>query len=92
MKVLLKDSMVLLNSIFEHLQHVPNKFTVKHFAGGVTYTIITKFVEKNKDTVVPDLLTACQSSTHEILRECFIDDVSGWGIIIINLRFFLFLG
>eukprot|EP01051_Picozoa_sp_SAG22_P021120 SAG22_NODE_4538_length_1240_cov_1.369851_3_plen_171_part_01 len=47
-----------------------DKFVVQHFAADVTYGA-AGFLDKNKDTLHPDLIPAVQSSTDELIRRLF---------------------
>jgi len=59
------------------------KFSVIHYAGKVTYKI-DGFLEKNRDTLRPDLVEALQASSNELIAELFrekqvIEDKSASG-------------
>lgn len=51
-------------------------FSVKHYAGNVTYEI-GGFVDRNKDTLFPDLIETMQSSTDPFIVALFPEDTSG---------------
>ena len=46
------------------------KFTIKHYAGEVTYTV-KNWLDKNKDLVPPNLIPMLKSSTNVLLRTIF---------------------
>lgn len=46
------------------------QFTIRHYAGAVTYETIG-FMEKHKDTLLPDLLSLMQSSSVDMIQELF---------------------
>ncbi len=50
-------------------------FSVKHYAGNVTYEI-NGFIEKNKDTLFPDLIETMQSSGNPFIVALFPEDTS----------------
>ena len=51
-------------------------FAVKHYAGNVTYEI-NGFIDRNKDTLFPDLIETMQSSTNPFIVNLFPEDTSG---------------
>ena len=70
-----------LTSIMKKIQNKhltqPGKFSrqffgVVHYAGEVYYSA-SGFIEKNKDNLSPDIATAMESSTLEIIRMLFVD-------------------
>ncbi len=58
-----------------HFRGMDTAFSVKHYAGTVTYEI-NGFIEKNKDTLFPDLIETMQSSTNPFIVALFPEDTS----------------
>jgi myosin-1 len=56
-----------------HFRRADTSFTIKHYAGDVTYEI-EGFCEKNKDTVYNDLIEAMQCSDNPFLVSLFPED------------------
>ncbi|KAJ1935086.1 class II myosin, partial [Linderina pennispora] len=54
----------------KHFELFDGSFTVKHYAGDVTYTI-SGMTDKNKDQLLRDHLELCKSSGNEFLRTLF---------------------
>jgi myosin-1 len=59
-----------------HLSQHPGsrQFTVKHYAGDVTYDV-AQFAFKNKDTLFPGLIMAMQESANHWIKALFPEDV-----------------
>ena len=57
----------------EHFRGGGSQFTVKHYAGEVTYTV-DEFSDKNKDTLFPDLVECMQTSGNEFVISLFPED------------------
>ncbi|KAJ1679678.1 class II myosin, partial [Spiromyces aspiralis] len=53
-----------------HLELYDQNFTVKHYAGNVTYTI-DGMTDKNKDQLQKDLLELCKASGNRFLQDLF---------------------
>jgi myosin-1 len=58
-----------------HFRGMDTAFSIKHYAGTVTYEI-NGFIEKNKDTLFPDLIETMQSSTNPFIVGLFPEDTS----------------
>jgi myosin I len=58
-----------------HYQGKSNYFTVKHYAGQVTYDI-DGFCEANKDTLFRDLIMLAQSTNNSFIRNLFPEDIA----------------
>eukprot|EP00002_Diphylleia_rotans_P018356 TRINITY_DN3556_c0_g6_i1.p1 TRINITY_DN3556_c0_g6~~TRINITY_DN3556_c0_g6_i1.p1 ORF type:complete len:1192 (-),score=267.72 TRINITY_DN3556_c0_g6_i1:190-3765(-) len=56
------------NKYFQKEKVGNESFSVFHFAGKVIYSV-ANFLEKNKDTLVPDLVTAMSSSNDVFIRD-----------------------
>lgn len=71
-------------------------FSVKHYAGNVTYEI-DGFVDRNKDTLFPDLIETMQSSSNSFIVNLFPEDTSskqnkrptsaGFKVMLLSLSF-----
>eukprot|EP00040_Diaphanoeca_grandis_P023132 m.125302 g.125302 ORF g.125302 m.125302 type:complete len:1062 (+) comp29125_c0_seq1:115-3300(+) len=64
----------------------PNKmndmcFTLKHYAGNVEYYSLN-FLEKNRDTLAAALVSMCQSSENELIKEVFNASTSETGALV----------
>jgi myosin heavy subunit len=46
------------------------KFTVKHYAGPITYDVAS-WIEKNRDTLTPSVLSLLRESGNTLVRELF---------------------
>lgn len=46
------------------------QFTIQHYAGAVNYEVVG-FMEKHKDTLLPDLMTLMQDSTIELIQDMY---------------------
>ncbi|KAJ1920248.1 class II myosin [Mycoemilia scoparia] len=58
-----------------HLELLDVNFTIKHYAGNVTYTI-EGMTDKNKDQMQKDLLELCKGSQNTFLRNLFPEPVN----------------
>lgn len=58
------------HSNYSHPKTSPMNFVIIHFAGKVTYDV-TKFVEKNRDTLKSEVMAMFKASTNEIISEMF---------------------
>eukprot|EP01006_Ploeotia_vitrea_P006659 TRINITY_DN14299_c0_g1_i1.p1 TRINITY_DN14299_c0_g1~~TRINITY_DN14299_c0_g1_i1.p1 ORF type:complete len:1156 (-),score=254.86 TRINITY_DN14299_c0_g1_i1:284-3751(-) len=56
-----------------HFKRFTQGFTIRHYAGDVSYTV-GGFVEKNKDALSDDLMSAVRSSHNKFLKEWFPPD------------------
>lgn len=57
-----------------HYQGGSSHFTIKHYAGSVTYSC-ENFCESNKDTLYRDLILLLQTTNLPFLKNLFPDDV-----------------
>lgn len=62
----------LLLSCLDHDKRDKDLFSVAHFAGLVPYSI-AGWLDKNKDTLNMDLVTALGTSKNELIKEIFSD-------------------
>ena len=53
------------NAYFDAPKRDQNSFTVKHYAGAVTYAV-AGFREKNKDTLFPDMVELIKGSSNAV--------------------------
>jgi myosin I len=61
------------HSTHRHFRNFDTAFSVKHYAGEVTYTV-EGFTDKNKDTLFNDLIEALQTSSSQFIAGLFPDD------------------
>ncbi|KAJ2830335.1 class II myosin [Coemansia erecta] len=59
----------------KHFALYDGNFTVKHYAGDVTY-MISGMTDKNKDQLLRDHLELCKSSTNSFLQVLFPEDLA----------------
>jgi myosin heavy subunit len=63
------------NRVFKSVLKNPNHFVVRHYAGDVIYDAIG-FLEKNRDTLNPDLMEMLFTSTAPLINELFNEKVA----------------
>ena len=56
-----------------HFRGGGSQFTIKHYAGDVTYTV-DEFSDKNKDTLFPDIVECMQSSANDFIVSLFPEE------------------
>ncbi len=55
----------------KHFKNISGAFTIRHYAGDVTYTCRGAFVESNKDSLLPDLYNAIHASPDKLVQRLF---------------------
>ena len=55
----------------QHFKNISGAFTIKHYAGDVTYNCKGAFVESNKDSLNADLYGVLQASTDKLVQRLF---------------------
>ncbi|XP_067931829.1 unconventional myosin-Ia-like isoform X2 [Watersipora subatra] len=60
-------------------------FTIKHYAGEVTYNV-TSWLEKNRDTVPPTLISILKHSSNSLLRTIFQGTITRTGTLALQNR------